>query len=167
MGGHCIDLLEMFFGPAKRVSCLINNSVHSYETEDSAVVLLEFETGAFGTVDVFFCVPDNSSKNALELYGSQGSILCKNTIGQEPAGEMTAFLAGRSAGYDARQSRRPEDGEPIAAAPFNTYQAEIEEFSQAILDKRPCLNSAEIGLQSQKVISACYKSAATGRAVKV
>lgn len=167
MGGHCIDLLEMFFGAVKRVSCFTNRSVHLYETEDSAAVLLEFENGAFGTVDAFFCIPNNSSKNVLELYGSRGSILCKNTIGQGPAGEMTAFLEGESAGYEAQQARQQQVGQPINPAPFNTYQAEIEEFSQAILDHRPCLNSAEIGLRNQKVLSACYKSAATGRIVKI
>lgn len=167
MGGHCVDLLEMFFGAAKRVSCFTNQSVHSYETEDSAVAMIEFENGAFGTVDTYFCIPDNSSKNVLELYGSRGSILCKNTIGQGPAGEMVAFLEGQETGYDAQQARQQANGQPINPQPFNTYQAEIEEFSQAILDKRPCHNSAEIGLQSQKVLSACYKSALTGRAVKV
>lgn len=38
MGSHCIDLLEMFFGKIKSVSCFINNNVHSYKSEDSAVV---------------------------------------------------------------------------------------------------------------------------------
>lgn len=167
MGGHCIDLLEMFFGDIKRVSCFTNHLVHSYETEDNAAVLLEFENGATGTVDACFCIPDNSSKNVLEIYGSKGSILCKNTIGQGPAGEMVAFLEGESAGYDAQQARRQANGLPINPQPMNTYQAEIEEFSQAILDHRPCLNSAEIGLESQKVICACYKSALTGRTVKL
>lgn len=167
MGSHCIDLLEMFFGPVKRVSCFANQLVHSYETEDSAVVLLEFDSGAFGTVDAYFCIPDNSSKNVLELYGSRGSILCKNTIGQGPAGEMTAFLEGQKAGYDAQQARQQANGLLINPPPINTYQAEIEEFSQAILDNRPCLNSAEIGLQNQKIVWACYKSAATGRIVKI
>jgi len=167
MGGHCIDLLEMFFGNVKRVSCFINRSVHSYETEDSAAVLLEFENGAFGTVDAFFCIPDNSSKNILEIYGSRGSIICRNTIGQGAAGEMTAFIEGDASGYDAQQTRQVADGMRINPAPLNPYQAEIEEFSQAIIEKRPCLNSAAIGLANQKVICACYKSAAKGRAVKV
>lgn len=167
MGAHCIDLLEMFFGTVKRVSCFTARSVHSYETEDSAAVLLEFENGAFGTVDTFFCIPDNSSKNILEIYGSKGSILCKNTIGQGPAGEMIAFLEGASAGYDAQQARQQANGLPINPQAINSYQAEIEEFSQAILDRRPCFNSAAIGLANQKVICACYKSALTGRTVRL
>ncbi len=74
MGGHCIDLLEMFFGPVKRVHCAINSTVQDYPSEDSAVATLTFENGALGSVDTFFCIPDAGSKNAPELYGSFGSI---------------------------------------------------------------------------------------------
>jgi predicted dehydrogenase len=157
MGSHCIDLLEMFFGKAKSVNCFINNNVHNYKSEDSAVVSLFFENGAIGTVDTYFCIPDNSSKNALELYGSKGSILAKGTIGQGPSGEMFAYLEGEAAGYNATQERNP----------VNTYLAEIEEFSSAILEKREPLNNFTLGLQSQKVLEACYKSAKSGKTIDI
>jgi len=167
MGGHCIDLLEMLFGKLKKVSCFINNIVHSYKSEDGAVVTLFFENGALATVDTFFCIPDASSKNVLELYGSKGSILAKGTIGQGPAGEMTAFLEADDAGYNAAQSRDEAGGIVIAPEPKNTYQAQIEEFGNAILEKRQPLNSAALGLTSQKVLSACYESAKTGKAIEI
>ncbi len=167
MGSHCIDLLEMFFGKIKSVNCFINNNVHSYKSEDSAVVSLMFENGAMGSVDTYFCIPDNSSKNILELYGSRGSILAKGTIGQGASGEMTAHLEGDAAGYDARQARSNGDGMSINPEPFNTYQAEIEEFSSALLEKRTPLNSFEISRRNQAVLEACYKSAKTGSVVEV
>lgn len=167
MGGHCIDLLEMFFGRLERVSCLTNNTVHAYKSEDSAVATLSFENGALGVVDTFFCIPDNSSKNVLELYGSRGSILARNTIGQGDSGEMTAYLEEEGAGYDAQQRRADGGGIVIAPEPINTYCAEIEEFSGAILEGREPSNHAGLGLQSQKVLAACYKSAATGRTVEI
>ncbi len=167
MGGHCIDLMEMFFGKLKKVSCLTNNTVHDYSSEDSAVATLSFENGALVVVDTFFCIPDNSSKNVLELYGSKGSILAKNTIGQGDSGEMVAYLEAEDAGYDAQQKRAEGEGIVIAPDSINTYQAEIEEFSQAILEGREPSNHAGLGLQSQKVLTACYKSASTGRAVEI
>jgi predicted dehydrogenase len=167
MGGHCIDLLEMFFGKVKKVSCFINNTVHNYKSEDSAVVLLSFENGAMATVDTFFCIPDNASKNVLELYGSTGGIIAKGTIGQGAAGEMTAFIESAAAGYEASQARAMAEGIAITPAPVNTYKAEIEEFGNAIIENREPLNSAELGLQSQKVLEACYKSARTGKAVNI
>ena len=168
MGCHCIDLMEMFFGKLKKVSCLISNTVHNYSSEDSAVATLFFENGALAVVDTFFCIPDNSSKNMLELYGSKGSILAKKTIGQGDSGEMVAYLEAEDAGYDAQQKREKGEGiVVIAPEPMNTYQAEIEEFSQAILEGREPSNHAGLGLQSQKVLAACYKSASTGRIVEV
>ena len=167
MGSHCIDLLEMFFGKVKSVSCFINNSVHDYKSEDSALVSLCFENGAMGSVDTFFCIPDNSSKNLLELYGSKGSILAKGTIGQGSSGEMTAYIEGDNTGYDAQQTRNAGDGIAINPAPVNPYLAEIEEFSDAILQKRVPVNNAGLGLQSQKIIVACYLSAKTGKVVEI
>jgi predicted dehydrogenase len=157
----------MFFGKLKSVSCFINNNVHSYESEDSAIVSLFFENGAMATVDTYFCIPDNSSKNVLELYGSRGSILAKGTIGQGDAGEMIAYLEEEDAGYDAQQARNAGEGLVINPTPVNTYLSEIEEFSSAILEKREPKNNVEISLQSQKVLAACYKSAKTGKVVEV
>ena len=167
MGGHCIDLMEMFFGKLKMVSCLISNTVHNYSSEDSAVATLSFENGALVVVDTFYCIPDNSSKNVLELYGSKGSILAENTIGQGASGEMVAYLEAEDAGYDVQQKRAEGEGIVIAPEPMNTYQAEIEEFSQAILEGRKPSNHAGLGLQSQKVLAACYESASAGRAVEI
>lgn len=167
MGSHCIDLLEMFFGDVKKVSCFINNSVHDYRSEDSAVVSLEFENGAMGTVDSYFCIPDNSSKNKLELYGSKGSILAMGTIGQGEAGEMIAYLEESDAGYDARQTRGPGQGLDISPEPVNTYRAEVDDFSLAMLEGRSPKNDGAIGLRNQMIIAACYESARTGMTVEI
>ncbi len=167
LGGHCIDLLEMFFGKVKKVSCFINNTVHNYKSEDSAVATLFFENGAIGTVDTFFCIPDNSSKNVLELYGSKGSILAKGTIGQGEAGEMTALVEEDDKGYDAQQQRSESAEIEISPEPVNMYRVEIEEFSQAIINGCEPLNSAAIGLQNQKVLAACYKSVESGKVIEI
>jgi len=167
MGGHSIDLLEMFFGPVARVTCFVNNTVHRYQPEDSAAALLRFANGALGTVDTFFCIPDEASENVLELYGSLGGILARGTIGQGTQGTMVARLKQAATGYDARQAREFAEGVQLAPQPVNTYRAEIEEFSQALLDGRPSALSGEIGLRSQKVLAACYQSARTGQAVSV
>ena len=167
MGSHCIDLLEMFFGPVKRVSCMTQRLVHSYESEDSAVVLLEFQNGAQGVVDTFFNMPDASSKNRLELYGTQGSILAEGTIGQGELGVMAAHLEGEAKGYEAQQERAIDGGMAITPEPVNMYRAEVEAFSAAVLGDTPPPVSGGDGLRSQCILAACYESAATGRAVEV
>ena len=167
MGSHCLDLLEMFFGRIKKLSCFVRSTIHDYPSEDSAVVMVEFANGALGTVDTFFCMQDNSSKNALELYGSKGGILASGTIGQGSAGEMTAYLQADTTGYDAQQLRASDAGLKIAPEPRNIYRAEVEDFSQALLDGAPNPLSSELGLHSQKLVAACYESARTGRSLEI
>ncbi len=167
MGGHCLDLLEMFFGPVEKVACFAGNSVQSYASEDSATVLARFRNGAMATVDTFFCIPDQSSKNVLEIYGSEGSVLAQDTIGQGDRGKMTAYLAGSASGYDAAQQRDGSGGQAIDPAPVNTYRAEIEAFSHAIQEGVEPPVSGEDGLHSQRVLAACYESARGGQIVEV
>ncbi|HQH69773.1 MAG TPA: Gfo/Idh/MocA family oxidoreductase [Candidatus Hydrogenedentes bacterium] len=167
MGGHCIDLLEMFYGRAQRVQCLIGNLVHDYPSEDTAVVILEFENGAKGMVDNLFNVPDSSSKNRLELYGSRGSILAEGTIGQGEIGEMTAYLESGDTGYEAKQARTGGSGIAITPDPLNMYRAEVEAFARAVVSDREPPVSAEDGLWSQRVLAACYEAAKTGCAVSL
>lgn len=167
LAGHCLDLLEMYFDPIASVSCLINHTVHKYATEDSGAVLARFRNGAMATVDTFFCIPDDSSKNRLELYGSRGSILAQNTIGQGAAGDMVAFLEGQGKAYAAKQARSTSGGLIIKPKPVNTYRAEIEAFSQALIEDRDTEESAQQGLRSQIILEACYKSARTCREIRV
>jgi predicted dehydrogenase len=167
LGGHCIDLLEMFFGPVKAVSCAINRIVQDYPVEDGAVTTLEFQNGAIGTVDTFFCIPDESSRNVLELYGSEGSILASGTIGQGDKGKMTAYLRNDPAGYNAQQARAGAAGLAIEPPPVNLYRAEIEEFGRALSEDREPVNNGQIGWASQRVLAACYVAAHTRRTVEL
>ncbi len=167
LGGHCIDLLEMFLGPVRRVNCMARRIVQGYPVEDGAVALLEFACGALGTVDAFFCVRDEGSRNVLELYGSRGSILAAGTIGQGSAGEMTAILAPAEGAYDAGQARVEGTAQRIAPEPANVYRAEVEAFGRTVIEGRREDPSVEHGLRSQKALAACYESARSGRAVEI
>jgi predicted dehydrogenase len=103
----------------------------------------------------------------LEIYGSRGSIIAEGTIGQNAAGKMTAYLADAKAGYDAGQRRTESGGIEIAPPAVNMYRAEIEEFSRALAEKREPALSARLGVRSQLILSACYKSARSGKRVEL
>jgi predicted dehydrogenase len=166
MGGHCLDLLEMFFGPVAAVTAKTRRLVHGYKAEDGAVVTLEFENGALGTVDTFFSVPDTACENVLELYGSKGSILARGTIGQGSSGTMCAKLGSAERTYDPHQDRSAVS-QPISPAPVNTYCQEIEEFGCALLGHREPEISGRLGLRNQRLLSACYLSARTGGTIRI
>lgn len=166
MGGHCLDLLETFLGRTRRATCYARSLVHPYRSEDTAVVMAEFETGAVGFVDTCFNIPDRASPNRLELYGSKGSILAEGTIGQGQAGSMLARVEQQN-GYQSAQTRRMTDGLAIEAPTVNLYKAQIEDVNSAIREDRQPLCDGEAGLWSQKVLAACYESSRISRTVEV
>jgi len=168
MGNHLIDLLEYIFQSlVTEINCFTGNLIQSYSAEDSALTTVRFQNGALGVIGAFFSIPDNSSRNLLEVYGSAGSVLAEGTIGQGPAGTARAFIEKGMKGYEAEQKRSQSGGVDLKFPSVNTYQAEIEEFADAILENRKPVVSGEDGLWSQKLVLAAYESARTGRTIKM
>ena len=167
MGAHVVDVLEMMFGRTKSVMARVANRVHTYKVEETALLLLEFESGVQGIVDVSFGIPDEASEFVLEVYGSKGAVKGKYSRGQGPGGEMRACILADGKGYDAQQNAQAKGGyQPLELPTRNTYQAEIEAFSDAILLGKPAPIPAEDGLWNHAVMEAAYKSARTGKAVQ-
>ncbi len=168
MGNHCIDLLEFLFGKVREVSCFTGNLVQDYKSEDTAVASLRFESGAVGFVDNLFNVPDAAARNALEVYGSKGSVAAFGTIGQDSGGSLTTVLEKGDKGYDADQVRDVETPQEIITPDVvNMYQAAIEGFCAAIVNDTEPPITGEDGLWSHRVIDACYESARTGKTIAV
>jgi predicted dehydrogenase len=166
MGNHCFDLLEMFLDRTTEVHAFTANLVHDYTSEDTAVVTFRFASGAIGIVDNLFNVPDEASKNVLEIYGSEGGIRCEGTIGQTPGGTLR-LVSARAGGYDARQQRAASKERLIRFPRINTYRAEIEDFTRAIRAGTPPAVPIEDGIWNMRVVDAAYRSARTGRLVRL
>ena len=167
MGTHCIDLLEMFMGKVVEVFCYTNSLVQDYPVEDTAVVLLKFKSGALGVVDNHFNIPDASSENRLEIYGSKGSVFAKGTIGQDSSGYMIGRIEKEEKGYEAAQKREEVKEEEIILKPVNMYQSEIEDFNRCILEDREPSFKGEDGLRNLKIILTAYESSKKRKPVKV
>ena len=86
---------------------------HGYAAEDSATVLLEFESGAQGVVDANFNIPDEASQNVLEVRGTKGAVYADHTIGQDAGGHMMSYIVREVGGYDAAQVRTGSIAEEV------------------------------------------------------
>ena len=168
VGPHVVDVLEMFFGRTKQVFCQCFNRVHDSPVEDTALMQLVFESGVPAMVDMSFAVPSQASEYVLEVYGSKGAIQAKYTLAQLPGGEVRTCLLEELGGFEAQEKARYQAGyQPLELETENTYQAEIEAFSQAILEGRPAPAPGEEALWNHVVIEAAYESARTGRPVEM
>jgi scyllo-inositol 2-dehydrogenase (NAD+) len=75
LGAHPIYLTNRLAGPAKAVTARLQQTL-GYEVDDNAVVLVEYESGALGTIETGFL--STGSPFQLELYGTEGSLLIED-----------------------------------------------------------------------------------------
>ncbi|MGA2540521.1 MAG: Gfo/Idh/MocA family oxidoreductase [Verrucomicrobiota bacterium] len=76
------------------------------------------------------------------------------------------FGLGPAYGYNGVQGRR-SDGQALDFAEVNQFAAEMDDFSQCILNNKPTIVPGEEGLRDVKIMMAIYESAKTGQPVKL
>jgi len=167
MAIHSVDILRYMFGEVKEVSSFNGTITHKYPVEDSGVILLRFENGAYGICDSFFNIPDEAAKGVLELYGTKGSLIAEGTISQVADGKMFSYLMKEEKGYNAKQDQAGIKPIVLEVDLKDMYMAEIEDFIDAVENKRKPMNSGEEALKNFKVIKAAYESQKKGEFVKI
>jgi len=169
MATHLYDLLEFLAGPIKRVVACTGTLVQDYRSEDAATTLVEFASGAHGTIDTFFCIPDEASRTRLEVYGSQGALLSEGTIGQSQGGKLEGLFGLGEAGYDAEQDKDVQRRFRRVVFPrVNPYRAQCEYFADCIRrGKGPSINDGANALRVLGLAEKAYSSSKTGRVQKV
>lgn len=165
LASHCVDLLEMFFGPVVKVSAFTDRLTHDYPVEDSNVILLKFASGAHATVDNNFNVPDLSASNVLEIYGTRGSVVAEGSIGQSSNGKLTLRLEEDGKGYDAAQVRADGNVQVLEIEGDNIYKQQVAELVSSIRENRAPRNGLANALRNMKLMEAIYTSAKTGQVV--
>ncbi len=161
MATHLYDLLEFFAGPIRRIQALTGRLVHDYKPEDASTTMVQFKSGALGTIDCFFCIPDEASRTRLEIYGSAGSILSEGTIGQSTGGKVEGCFTMSDAGYDAAQNKDvARKFERVKFQPVNPYTAECQYFADCILQGRaPKINDPKGAVHILELVEKAYASA--------
>ena len=72
IGSHRIDLLNFLFGKPVRVCGQLSTLVHGQPVEDSATVLIEYESGVRGIVDVRW--HSRIARDEFRIVGTEGDI---------------------------------------------------------------------------------------------
>jgi predicted dehydrogenase len=170
-GIHDLDLLQWFMGRVKTVRARINIFSHKIETEDACQAWLEFESGAWGSIETTTTVWGGLGR-AIELHGTNGTIALQDrgitawnfrdeAEGAEPdygpgsAGPMTQ--AGVAEGVEGRSRWRPQLAE---GRPHNV----IQDVVSALTKGTPVACPPEEGRKSVVILEAVYRSARRGGA---
>jgi len=166
-GIHAIDLLQWFMGPAVEVRAFAARRSHTrIDVEDAAVAAIRFASGALGVIEgATSAWPGHAKK--IELCGDQGSVATREddlatwTFARREKGD--AALVKR---LGARDTGRGGAADPRAIA-FTGHQRQFEDFVSALRTGRPPSVDGAEGRKSVELILAIYRSASTGRTVKL
>jgi predicted dehydrogenase len=158
-GVHTVDLLLWLFGPVRRVSARIATRLHAIEVEDTAAAVLEFESGALGTLEAATSVYPGYSRR-LELTGSNGTLVLDGD-------DLTAVDL-----QDARDDERPSRPAPVTVSAASPVVADptahvrvIADFIDAVARRTAPSCDGPGGRTSVRLIEAIYRSAGTNRPV--
>ena len=158
---HTIDQLIYLAGDIKRLSasttCLIHEGI---EVEDTAVAILEFESGARGVIQgATSCWSSAGHPAEVHICGSEGSVFMSDesfrvwdfkTPASEDAFVKNNLMERADQGLGANDP---------AAINFDGHLRNFEDVVEAIEMGRPPLITGEEGLKAVRVIDAIYRSA--------
>ena len=156
---HHIDLLAWMMGRVQRVSAMTTRRLVNIEAEDTAAVLLEFESGALGVIEATTATRPKDLEGSISILGEKGSV------------EIGGFAVNKLKHWNFVE---PVEGDDVALEAFgqnppNVYgfghHAYYEHVVRAILSDGPNLVDGLAGRQSLELINAIYESVETGRAI--
>lgn len=156
---HTVDLILWLCGPVARVCGCTATRVHNIEVEDTAAAVLEFVSGAVGTIEAATSVFPGYNRR-LEVTGSEGTLVLEHD---------------RLIAVDLRLPRarseapRTADANTSASSPVvsdeSAHRRVLEDFVHAIeTNGSPACDGRE-GRRSVELVQAIYASARAHRPV--
>lgn len=144
---HLYDLAFYLFGDVEQVSAFKNNLCHQdiddYSVEDTSTAILNFKSGAMGSIVGSNCAVPNQWQAGL-------SVVCENLT--------VNFLSPEKAEFIYYENGQVKD-KKIIEEENDLYYLETEDFVNSILNDYVTGASIEEGLYGLKIVSAIVKSA--------
>ena len=161
VGVHIVDFATFPAGPIKTVYCQLKtfpkapkNRIGEYrlDANDSAVLNVEFANGALGTIHTTRWATGHTNRLALKLHGTRGAFAFDSDAGTDVYRACVGPDAATATWRDARARPTPNNHARFIAA-IRTGRPEQPDFAR--------------GSEIQRVLDACFESAAAGRPVKI
>lgn len=167
-GIHYIDLLQWTMGAVKSIKAVTKTRAHTIEVEDLAAAILQFESGAVGTIvgstAIFPGLPER-----LEISGRDGTVIIeagqiKTWELRDERGEVGNYGLPTSVANNQEKPGATGAADPAAiSGSGHTFQ--IADMLEAIRQNRePALNGEE-ARKPLEIILAIYKAANEDREI--
>ena len=153
---HTVDVLQWLMGPVARLTARTASRLHDIEVEDTAVAVLEFASGALGTIEAATSIYPGYPRR-VEVTGSNGTaVLEGDTL-------VKVDLRGGESAVSAEAAPTVASSSPIVAD-ASAHQRIVEDFVDAVRTGRAPVCDLREGRRSVAIIEAIYKSGQDGGA---
>jgi UDP-N-acetyl-2-amino-2-deoxyglucuronate dehydrogenase len=165
-GIHTIDLLLWLLGDVVRVQARTATQLHKIEAEDTVAAILEFASGALGTFHATTAAYPGYPRR-VEISGTEGTVVLEHdrivaaNLRSAPAdGESVATATEPAASAGLLESTdKNQSATSATVSDFRGHQAVLEDFFQAIQNRRaPACDGSE-GRRSLALVEAIYGAA--------
>jgi UDP-N-acetyl-2-amino-2-deoxyglucuronate dehydrogenase len=154
-GVHTVDLLLWLLGDVVRVKGVTATSLHAIESEDVALALLEFASGATATLEATTAAWPGYPRR-VEISGSEGTVVVEGDL------VIAADLRQPAPGLVSTGSEGAASASSATVADATPHRRMIEDFVRAIeTGSTPACDGGE-GLRSLAVVEAVYRAAREG-----
>ena len=164
---HTVDLLSWLMGPVEEIQAQTATLAHKrIEVEDVAIATLRFKSGALGVIEATTAAYPGYLKR-IELHGSEGTAILE----EEDLKAWDFAKKGRGDAAILKAMKKTKSGGGGAADPsaigHHGHTMQFRDFVKAIkTDGTPAVDGHE-GRKPIEIILAIYKSAQTGKLVKL
>jgi UDP-N-acetyl-2-amino-2-deoxyglucuronate dehydrogenase len=164
---HSVDLLTWLMGPVVEVRAEMATLAHQrIEVEDTVVATLRFANGALGVIEASTAVYPGYLKR-IEIHGSEGSAVLEEE--DIKVWDFARKQKRDDAIHHSMQEHHSTGGgasDPKAIG-HHGHARQFADVLEAIRRKRPPLIDAYEGRRSVEIITAIYKSAKSGKPVRI
>lgn len=164
---HNVDLIQWFMGGVESVMAMSGTLAHKrIEVEDTAVAVLRFKNGAMGVIEGATSAYPGFSKK-IDIHGDKGSV----TVEQDDITfwkfEKATPLDGKVGKLMSRRKSNAGGASDPKAISHAGHRKQFQDFITALeTGRKPLVDGVE-GRKSVEIIRAIYKSAKTGRLVRL
>ena len=160
-GIHTVDLLQWVLGPVRRVAGKTATLLHRIEVEDTAVAIMEFESGAVATLEATTAAFPGY-KRRVEITGSEGTLVLEHdrlvqVDLRQPADDLATVTA---------QDSNVSASSPVVSD-VRGHQRILEDFIDAVRTGRDAACSAREGRKSVALVCAIYEASRSGTWVTI
>lgn len=151
-GVHTVDLLLWLLGDVTRVKGTTATSLHAIESEDVALALFEFSSGAHATLEATTAAWPGYPRR-VEISGTEGTVVVEGDV------VVAADLRTPAPGLVSSEARGAASASSATVADATPHRRMVEDFVRAIEQGAAPACDGREGLRSVAVVEAVYRAA--------